>query len=173
MSLPTHIDLRRLAEQGALLEGSMPLLQMERLCASLLDVKQTDRVLARFEFNKSQDGLYVMSAHIQATLCLQCQRCMEPMDFKVVVSPQFALVTTEQDMELLPLSYEPLWGTEGLVSLLATIEDELLLSLPIVPKHSENCLPMILVDHIDLPIQAESPFSALVAVKDKLKKGSS
>ena len=172
MSLPTYIDLRRLAEQEVLLEGSTPLLQMERLCACLLDVKQTDHVVARFEFNKSQPGLYVMQANIQATLRLQCQRCMEPMDFKAAVSPRFALVTTEQEMESLPLSYEPLWGTEGLVSLLETIEDELLLTLPIVPRHDEICLPMMVVDHIDLPIQAESPFSALAAVKDKLKKDS-
>jgi len=75
-------------------------------------------------------------------LRLVCQRCLEPMDVHVTAQPSLGMVRTDLEAERLPPSYEPLQVGDEPVPLVAVIEDELLLALPIVSMHEPQVCPV-------------------------------
>jgi uncharacterized protein len=73
---------------------------------------------------------------LEAALPLQCQRCLQPMIESVAFERDFRFVADEQTAEAQDdESEEDLLVYSKRFDLLALIEDELLMSLPIVPKH--------------------------------------
>ncbi len=69
------------------------------------------------------------------------QRCGIPFAHRVHTTYCFSPVINDEQAEALPESYEPIEVDEfGEADLLAMIEDEIILSLPVVPLHeSEHC----------------------------------
>ena len=77
----------------------------------------------------------------QATLRLICQRCLEPMDQALAVDRPFRFVSSEQvALDEDDQSEEDLLVASQAFDAMALIEDELILALPLVPRHPE-CLP--------------------------------
>jgi uncharacterized protein len=76
---------------------------------------------------------------------------------------RFGLVTSEDEAELLPGEFEPLLVTGSEVSLPDLVEDELLLSLPIVARHEEACSELLQKHKKDEGVQQDTykPFAAL------------
>jgi uncharacterized protein len=94
---------------------------------------------------------------------------MQPMQYEVDSKLLLALVKLESKIEYLAEHYEP-WLIENdePVKLSELIEDELILALPIIPKHTEACLPEELWKAGDAVIEdekPESPFAVLSALK--------
>ena len=82
-----------------------------------------------------------------------------------------AMVVSESEIMTLADQYEPWHLTSDEPVLLAEIiEEELILNLPLIPKHNEQCIPSeFLESKDDLPpvdhTQSESPFAALSRLK--------
>ena len=68
---------------------------------------------------------------------LQCQRCMQTMEFPLDSTTRVALIFTEADAAEVPEELEPVLAREGRISTGELVEEELLLLLPIVPLHEE------------------------------------
>ncbi len=68
---------------------------------------------------------------------LECQRCLTPYEQPFDVETTFRLVATEEEAEEFPLDEDELDVIVGSrqFNLVDLIEEELLLSLPVVPKH--------------------------------------
>ena len=92
------------------------------------------------------------------------------MEIEVAGEFKFALVNSEEDFELLPEEFEPylLAGEEQ--SIIDLVEDELLLSLPMVTVHENACSDYLASQEkaIMAAKEAEHPFAALRALKDDL-----
>ena len=84
---------------------------------------------------------------------------------------KFALVNSEDEFELLPEELEPYLIEGEKQSIIELIEDELLLSLPMVTAHEEACSEYMSKQNrkIKAAIKAEkeasNPFAALKALK--------
>jgi uncharacterized protein len=75
--------------------------------------------------------------HCEVTLI--CQRCNKEFDYLVQTEFCFTPVQGNETTDLLPDAYEPVQvDDQGEVDLFDLLEDELILSLPIVPLHSQQ-----------------------------------
>ena len=165
--LPVTANFMRQVELNRTIEGSYPLAKFDRLGEALLS--NEGYVTAKLEFGHSV-GFACLKAKTSATLLVKCQRCLKPMETEVKGSFKFALLNSEEDFDLLPEECEPylLEGDEQ--SIIDLIEDELLLSLPMVTVHEEACSDFMKsqVKAIKASKEALHPFAVLKALKDEL-----
>lgn len=157
----------RQVELNRTIEGSYPLVKLGRLSESL--VSNEGNVAVKIEFGRSAD-FACLKAKVSAKLLVKCQRCLEPMETEVAGEFKFALVKSEEEFELLPEEFEPylLAGEEQ--SIIELVEDELLLSLPMVIVHENSCSDFMTDQEkaIEATKEAEHPFAALKALKEDL-----
>jgi len=118
-----------------------------------------------------------MNLSLKGQLHLICQRCMQPCLVQIDESRQFVFLANEALADAFPMeddALEPLVMSSQF-DLLGTIEDEVLLSLPLIPKHPEGvCEPAALGSGVDDPLnqgetakKPENPFNILKNMKKK------
>jgi uncharacterized protein len=81
-----------------------------------------------------------MNLSLKGQMQLICQRCMQPCLVQMGESRQFVFLANEALADAFPMEddvLEPLVMSSQF-DLLGTIEDEILLSLPLIPKHPEG-----------------------------------
>lgn len=135
--LPVHVDPLRAAEVGREMDGVIPLSSMERIVGAVAGIPEGEAVVS-LRFTRDVQGLPVITGVVEAELPLECQRCLEVFTYPVKVSIALAMVRSDAEAQALPSHYEPVIVSEEPLFLQELIEDELLLSLPIVPMHDEN-----------------------------------
>ncbi len=132
-SLP---DLRSLAERGAVLEGELELAGLERL-NGLLNSSE-GRAKARLSFRLQSGDTLVMALECEASLELVCQRCLEPVVHEVSEQVGFAVAENEDSLAVLPRGMDLIALAGDRLQPAKLIEDELIVSLPLVPKHGDE-----------------------------------
>src|SRR5262245_49309568 len=126
-------DIDRLAEGHADLEFEFSLDQLSRLRAKFGAVGGLVRGTAHFE---RQAGLPVAELKISGAAELVCQRCLTPMRSTIEGVTRVALIASEAEADRVPEDLEPVLAPDDRVRLCDLVEEELLLSLPIVPLHA-------------------------------------
>jgi uncharacterized protein len=134
--LPPSLDLARAARQTYGLQGRLPVKSLPRLTAAL--ASDAGEVELKLEVGLDPARRVVVSGRMDAELELQCQRCLEPVKLKVHAEPHLAWVKSDEQVAALPDGYEPLLSADGQVALRELVSDELLLALPLVPKHEDG-----------------------------------
>lgn len=139
MRLPRHVDPRKLALQDSHFSGSVATGEMARLRDIVVTVVDDAKVDLRFYLDQSRH--LVVEGKFSLKVSLQCQRCLQPVDELLEGEVLLGVVWTEERVEVLPKRYDP-WLIEGdSADVYEMIEDELLLTLPIVAYHDENQCP--------------------------------
>ncbi len=174
--LANFIDLEKLSPQGYQWQGEFTLAQFPRL-AELLNQKETAETTFTCEINKIS-SIYWLQFSVKAPLENQCQRCLQPMEF--ILDEQIKLVLLEDKSQASILQEEDWLLLDDVVEMvkherrlpiLNMIEDELLLALPLVPKHDyndENCVPVeILEEENESTEEKNNPFAILAELKEK------
>jgi uncharacterized protein len=168
-TLPRQADIRKFASSGAVLEGSVILASLDRVAQVLAE--ESGEVFYRLEFGVSEEGLSIIEGSLRATARLQCQRCLEPMDYPLSSTFLLGAVRDDEQVRMLPKRMEPLLLEEDWVDTQAIIEDELLLCLPFVAYHPpEVCSRQVGYHTPELHAemaeeQKKNPFGALAALK--------
>ncbi|WP_114689388.1 YceD family protein [Polynucleobacter necessarius] len=93
-----------------------------------------------FEDSPGSEPHQAMDWGFQGWLHLICQRCLQDCAVDLTEKRRFILVATEEEADAYPPEdeeQEPLVVSQHF-NLLETIEDEVLLSLPLIPKHPEG-----------------------------------
>ena len=129
------LDVDRLAEAEADVDFAVPLAELPRLRAQLAHV--AGEVHGRVHFRRAA-GIPVAELTMAGTAHLVCQRCLGALDVGVEAGAEVGLVTTEADVSRVPEELEPVLAPEGRISVGELVEEELLLTLPIVPLHEEE-----------------------------------
>ena len=170
---PRRLDVEAFAKEGAELAGEWPLPALDRLAdAAHADAKPADgdvaRWLARGESRPVRGGPPQTWLHLAADtrLSLVCQRCLGPLDTPVEAERSFLFVADEDTAAQLDADTEDdVLALSRTLDLRALVEDELLLALPLVPRH-ELCPEPLPLDH-DAPLAepAANPFAALSVLK--------
>ncbi len=178
---PEYVDITKWAEAGYQWQGSFELSQFPRLSEILTeDTELQDKFPSILQFAISRsDGVYWFEFVVKASVKIQCQRCLQQMDFildkktKLAIledKSQVGLLVDDNDW-LLVEDVSDLIGREIRLPVATIIEDELLLSLPLAPKHEINdvhCVPVEVLTEEDLePIleEKENPFAVLAGLK--------
>ena len=142
MSKPpaNRLDAVRLAADGASLERRFPLAGFPRLADSL--VTSEGDAIARLSFLEAAQGVPGCDLEVEATLALRCQRCLKAVAVPVRSAGRLGFVAGDADAARVPDDVEAVTCDPRAVDLRALVEDELLLSLPLVPRHEdEDCGP--------------------------------
>ncbi|MCD1640656.1 YceD family protein [Stutzerimonas frequens] len=165
--IPPHVDPRKLADRAATLEGELQLSQLKRLADPLEDDQGVVR--ASFVFGRDEQRTVVIHSQLDVEVKMICQRCLEPVVLPIHSECDYAVVNEGASSQHLPKGYDVLEVGEDPLDLLALVEDELLLALPIVPLHDpEICQPPVGPDEPE-PSEDEvtrsNPFSVLAQLK--------
>jgi uncharacterized protein len=97
-----------------------------------------------FEDSPGSEPHQILELGLKGCLHLVCQRCLQDCAVDLDEKRRFVLVLTDAEADEYPIEdeeQEPLVVNQHF-NLLETIEDEVLLSLPLIPKHPEGfCEP--------------------------------
>ena len=165
-----RLDPRSLAEQSGRVTGDEPLGSYARLAAETGGRGAENRVTwaAAGELRNPQHVNPQVWLHLKADalLPLICQRCLGHVDVPVAVGRSFRFVADEstalaEDDE----AKEDLLALSASFDLLELVEDELLMAMPVVPRH-ETCPASVKSAVADSDFEAvlqerENPFALL------------
>lgn len=170
---PPKLDIKHAAQLSLQLAGSESLSKYERLMHETQGLGDENALNwnARVELRTDLAGHKVAWLHltVATTLPLVCQRCMGSVDVAVQVDRAFRFVESEavaeqQDDE----SEEDVLVTSREFDLGDLIEDEVLMDLPLVPRHGTCPVAVKLAtadaDFEDVP-EKPNPFAALAQLK--------
>ncbi len=165
--IPEHIDPFRYAEQGLSLDGIVKVSEMQRLGANIADHDAI--VTAKLQFGRDEQQITFLHGHLETSLNLRCQRCMEPFVYEIISDFSLGIVNTLDEANALPERYEPAMAVEGSLALRDLIEDEILLNLPIIPRHEpEDCkVKLPVADSGEKEGKGANPFQILESLKEK------
>ena len=168
--LPKKADPRKLAERGAQITGIAEISAMSRLASFLCDEQgEVDVIL---DFAVDEQHLRTVTGTAKGRVFMTCQRCLDPVAIDIEASLNLAVVLNDEQARNLPKYYDPLLVEEEDVELLPIVEDELILSLPSVPKHADCTVKTSWGDSETVHLQQKkpNPFSVLASLKDKADK---
>jgi uncharacterized protein len=167
---PQRLEMRAFAEAGATLEGELAQADLSRLQESLLATDLAPppvRWQARGEQRPVAGGTPETWLGLQAstTVTLSCQRCLQPVAETLQIDRRFRFVEGEEEAERLDEELEDdVLAAGRSFDLLELLEDELILALPLVPRHAECPQPLPLAP--EAPEEAPpNPFAALAALR--------
>lgn len=175
---PLHLDVMAFAGEGAELSGDWPADQLPRLAASQTPPQDAVasaahwRVLGERRPVSGGDPELWLRLKAEAPVWLTCQRCLQPFEERLEVDTRVRFVRDEAQAEALDAEMEedvlalPRW-----LDLRSLVEDELLLALPLVPRHDRCPQPLPLgADAAAEPEQSDAeerpnPFAVLQSLK--------
>lgn len=131
--LPATVDAIRLADDRTRLQGELPLSRMTRLRTACPDQCGQARVDLYFE-RGGERGLRRIHGTVAATVRVTCQRCLQPLTLDLRAQPSLIVVKSEERPDLAEDDSEVLVA-DAPISLSDIVEDELLLAMPMIPKH--------------------------------------
>ena len=171
---PQRLDVRRFAEEGAELHRDDDLARYVRLSAEAQGgaPQRTVTWQARGELLNPRHVQPEIWVHLDAaaTMPLVCQRCLGPVDVPLDVHRSFRFVSDEATAAAEDDgSEEDLLALSRSFDLLELVEDELLMELPVAPRH-EVCPEPVKMSVADPEFEAasaerENPFAVLGRLK--------
>jgi uncharacterized protein len=180
-TFPAQIEPFKWAEQGFSWSGQLPLSRFVRIAREA--VGSIDDQLINIDCKLSMDAYHRivwLDARVDARVPMECQRCLDSVEIDLSSDFHLALVDDEslierldEDADFIVLgesesSTKGDYDTPASLDLLALLEDELLLLLPLSPKHD-------VCEHQHQPAVEElaeekrdNPFDVLASLKGKL-----
>ncbi len=180
-TFPAQIEPFKWAEQGFTWSGNLPLSRFARIV--LEAVGSIDDQLVNIDCKLSMDAYHRivwLDGHIETKVPMECQRCLGSVEIELVSDFHLALVDDEslierldEDADFIVLGESEAttkgdYDSPATANLLSLIEDELLLLLPLSPKH-DAC------EHKHQPAiqniaeeKRDNPFDVLASLKGKL-----
>lgn len=169
--LPLTLNPLKAAQKRLDYVGIYPAKLVNRLNELVVSVNSD--IDTTLSFYLDNQGLVVVKGQSNIDITLVCQRCNQPFISKISVNYCVSPIKHYEQAEVLPESYEPVELNEfSEIDLLSMIEDEIILSLPIVATHAlEHC--EVSGENLafgELPPEEDdkpNPFSILANLKQK------
>lgn len=170
-----RLDVAAFAKGAGSLSGDWPVSELERLSDSVAaDWCPEPRPAVHWQVRGVQQG--ATAGHGQAWLNLQadvviglqCQRCLLPVEVPLQARRSFLFVHGEASAaELDADSEHDVLALTRDLDLKQLVEDELLLSLPLVPRHATCPTPLeVRQEDRELADEAPHPFAGLAVLRE-------
>jgi uncharacterized protein len=133
--------------QGA---GFLEISELPRLAEEASSVEPGDgfdwQIKTYFVDSPGSEPRQMLELGLKGRIHLVCQSCLQDCGLDLTQESRFVMVATEAEADAFPMEddqQEPLVASQHF-DLLGLIEDEVLLSLPLIPKHPEGlCQPQV------------------------------
>ena len=171
---PDRLDIKAFAQAGGHLSGHDSLLKYERLAQEAKglhpDLLVDWKAVSEIRPEAGGPGQIWLHLSVHANFPMECQRCLTPVDVPLDVERSFRFVADEATAEALDEECdEDLLALSREFDLRELIEDELLMALPVVPRHAEcpTSVPLASSDDDFEAANSEkpNPFAALAALR--------
>lgn len=160
------IDSLKFAAEEDCITGKLALTQLTRLSEVLANQEGwLDCKLAGDRFEREGETRLGLHLRVSGRLSLHCQRCLAEVGFDCVIDSRLLLIPPGAEWpeeELETDDYDAIPASREL-SVLSLVEDEVLLTLPIVPRHAD-CLPPVGMEAAEEKSEP-SPFAVLAGLK--------
>lgn len=165
--LPGRIDPWNFCVNERLFEGHISLDAFNRL-KPLLASTDNGEVAFTLSFTQDCEKRSIVKGSVDTEVKVYCQRCLKPMRLAISEVFVLGLVKTLEQATGLPDAIDPLWVENGELALADIIEDELILAVPVTPRHGvAEC--SVRASELELPIEEEpareNPFAVLESLK--------
>ncbi len=164
--IPDKIKLFNFAKKGLIFSQQYQLKDFPRI--SNLASNINDSIDVELNFYLEKEKIPCIIGKIKLDVTLTCQRCLD--DVSIHLEPNFKLgfLKNEQQGEELDSSFETILNTDEEFSTVEFITDEILISIPMIPKHSHKCVSY---DNKQVEEQKrENPFAILKQLKNSTKE---
>ena len=166
MSTPSPtIDSFEFARSGRTIKAEVAIARLPRL-AEFVTTAQGD---LRYEIDGliDHEGHPAADLHLNGRLRLICQRCNAALEFELNRTTRFRFVATEEELNSLPIEDDEIDAIVGSrnMSIHEWVEDEAILSLPLVPRHDE-CSAPLKADDGPSAVAAPNPFAVLLGLRN-------
>ncbi len=125
-----QVNAKELSARAAVIERKLELAQLDRVRDA--GGLPGTRIGAQLRFG-SFEGWTTIDVRVEGVAMLPCQRCLQPCVAEVDEAARVIVVRDED--EQVPGGFEPFVGTPEHLSLVALVEEQVLLALPLVPRH--------------------------------------
>jgi uncharacterized protein len=180
-TFPAQIEPFKWAEQGFTWSGTLPLSRFARIARET--VGSIDDQLIDIDCKLSMDAYHRivwLDATVGTRVPMECQRCLDSVEIALNIQVRLALVDDEslierldEDADFIVLGESEAttkgdYDAPATANLLALLEDELLLLLPLSPKHDacEHKHQPAIQDIVEE--KRDNPFDVLASLKGKL-----
>lgn len=166
------VDVFELIRLKRVLEAETPLAEFERFLEGLPKQQPGAMVRWQVEGGRGQQGEALIHLQLAATVTLRCERCLGPLPWPLESAVTLQVVESEAELDdpdtfdwsdLEQEGFDKVLGSNKF-DLVEQVQDELILSVPYVPKH-EVCPASPVVDALEDSSAAPSPFAALASIK--------
>lgn len=135
-SLPKQITPLKFAQNEYKLVGRIAVGELDRLM-EMLAGKDAEVALS-LEFFLGDSRRPMITGELEAELPMFCQRCLDVVYVSIRAGLNLAVVWSEEQAKALPKDVDPLVMKDDSTDLQQLVEDELLLSLPLVAYHEND-----------------------------------
>lgn len=162
MSQQIVIDSLAFAREKGSLQGELQVASLSRVLDALAE--SAGSLAYRVEGRKSARDRAQLLLQVSGVLLLQCQRCLDGIEFKVEINSLLELVEDESDLtqEELEDDSRDFLPAQKEFDVVALIEDEVILALPSAPRHESCATP-----EAGCGGAKPSPFAVLAGLKGK------
>jgi uncharacterized protein len=160
-------DVFKFAAGGGVLEGELPVARLGRLSDQL----SADEGVVCWQLSGSLDaeGKPRLALAVSGRLVLRCQRCLEGLDWDLTLEAALLPVRAKQDFPGDDLENDEVDAVEvgggGEFDVLSLVEDEIILALPIAPRHADCRMPG--EAGTNGGARGQSPFAAVAGLRSK------
>ena len=175
---PAHIEPFKWAELGFVWLGQVELGRFARVAAEVVQPHDQQTIALDCTLHVDERRIAWLDATMSATMPLTCQRCLHPLDFVLDAHVHLAMFTDEKYLDRLGREKDQIdyvilseaqtaHGVDA-IDVLNLLEDEILLLLPLSPKHDDCELAVASIGDIaDLVEEKRRPFDVLAGLKLK------
>ena len=158
------IDAFEFCKSDGFREGSTPLVEMTRLAEE--SSEKGGDIRWTMQGGQTRHGYPSLTLEVAGHVKLECQRCLQPMDYDIDSSTMLVLGKDDEEADAIEIvldddSIDVIVGSRT-CDIRQLLEDEALLALPQSPKH-DVCPETKLLD--SLKNQKPSPFAGLKNLK--------
>jgi uncharacterized protein len=175
-----RLDMRRFAADAGVASGEMAQAALERLASSVLP-PLADQPAAPVQWQLRGECRPVAGAadeirlylKAETTVALSCQRCLQRLSQGLRVERSFLFVRDEDEAARLDEeSDDDVLALPRQLDAVALIEDELILALPLVPRHAVCPEPLLNPDAaLADTAPAQNPFAVLAQLRKPPEPG--
>jgi DUF177 domain-containing protein len=146
------IEVDRLADRQADVAFEIPLSRLPRVQAQIAGAQGSVRGVVHF---RREAGLRVAEIEMEGEAKLVCQRCLGPLAWPIASDARVALLANESDADGVPQELETVHAQDDRIRVADLVEEEVLLTLPLVPMHESADECQAVQDDVPLPAPAE------------------
>lgn len=174
-SMPEHISLDKWADSGYEWAGEVSPNSFKRLNATLTTEHEQSNTQISANLYRRNNVLH-LAFTLDGQVWLTCQRCLQPIDIDLSDDYDIALLENDSQVRLVNEEQDYLildeviteQSPETLLPFKKLVEDEILLKIPMAPKHDDCEMTVEQFGDIPEEEETENPFAALASLKGKL-----